>query len=76
MKVQIELRLKELKSEFQSGRNMLAELDAKQADIRNTLVRISGAIQVLEELLDNEKTMVQTPDNDNEGTKLQKVATG
>lgn len=30
---------------------MLAELEAKQANMRNTLLRISGAIQVLEELI-------------------------
>ena len=51
MKEQIEQRLKELKGEFESGQKMLADLDAQQANLRNTLFRISGAIQVLEELL-------------------------
>jgi ABC-type transporter Mla subunit MlaD len=37
--------------EYDSGQKMLAELEAKQANLRDTLLRISGAIQVLEELL-------------------------
>ena len=52
MKDQLEQRLNELKSEFEAGQQMLAELEAKQANLRETLLRISGAIQVLEEMLD------------------------
>jgi uncharacterized coiled-coil protein SlyX len=51
MKEQLEQRLKELKAEFESGHKALAELENRQADLRNTLLRISGAIQVLEEEL-------------------------
>ena len=51
MKEQIEKRLNDLKSEFESGQKMMAELEAKQANLSNTLLRISGAIQVLEEEL-------------------------
>jgi predicted nucleic acid-binding Zn-ribbon protein len=51
MKVQLEKRLNELRSEFESGQKTLAELEAKQTNLRNTLFRISGAIQVLEEEL-------------------------
>jgi hypothetical protein len=47
----LEGRLGELKAEFQSGQKMLADLEAKAANLRETLLRISGAIQVLEELL-------------------------
>jgi predicted nuclease with TOPRIM domain len=54
MKEQMEQRLKQLKSEFESGQQMLAEMEAKQANLRNTLLRISGAIQVLEEELAKE----------------------
>ncbi len=51
MKQQIEQRLNTLKSELTSGQKMLADLEAKQTNLRDTLLRISGAIQVLEELL-------------------------
>jgi hypothetical protein len=51
MKAQLEQRLRDLKAEFESGQKMLAELEAKQANLRDTLLRISGAIQVLEEEL-------------------------
>ena len=51
MKEQLETRLNELKTEFQAGQKMLAELQAKQADLQQTLLRISGAMQVLEEVL-------------------------
>lgn len=53
MKQQIKRRLQELRSEYESGQKVLAELEAKQASVRNTLLRISGAIQVLEEELAN-----------------------
>lgn len=54
MKHQLEQRLKELKAEFESGQKALADLEIKQANLRNTLLRISGAIQVLEEELAKE----------------------
>ena len=51
MKKQLEQRLKELKKEFEAGQKMLAELDAKRANLQESMLRISGAIQVLEEEL-------------------------
>ena len=51
MREQVERRVSELKTELQKGQQVLAELDARQAELRQTLLRISGAIQVLEELL-------------------------
>lgn len=53
MKQKLQKRLQSLKSEFESGQKMLADLEAKQANLRETLLRISGAIQVLEEELNN-----------------------
>ena len=49
-------RLTELQQEYASGQQMMAELDKKQKDLERTLLRISGAIQVLEELLGGEET--------------------
>ena len=51
MKAQLEQRLNELKQEFEAGQKMLADLQTKQADLQQTLLRISGAIQVLTEEL-------------------------
>jgi len=51
MKDQLVQRLTVLKAEFDAGQRMLAELESKQAELRNTLIRISGAVQVLEEEL-------------------------
>ncbi len=54
-------RIAELKSEFTAGQNMLGDLESKKAELTNTLLRISGAIQVLEEML----TMYPKEDADN-----------
>ncbi len=47
-------RLERLKNEYASGQTVLAELEAKQSQVKQTLLRISGAIQVLEELMGEE----------------------
>ncbi len=52
MKEQLEQRLEKLKSEYQSGQKMSADLEGRLAELQKTLMRISGAIQVLEELLE------------------------
>jgi predicted nuclease with TOPRIM domain len=51
MRTQLTNRLQQLKVEYESGAKMLADLEQKQAQLRETMLRISGAIQVLEELL-------------------------
>lgn len=43
-------KLKALEEEYRKGRQMLADLDERRVEIRDTLLRISGAIQVLKEL--------------------------
>jgi predicted nuclease with TOPRIM domain len=54
MQEQLEKRLAELKKEFETGQARLRELETEQAYIRETMLRISGAIQVLEEALGQE----------------------
>jgi len=54
MKQKLEQRLKALKAEFASGQKMLAEVEARQVNLHTTLLRISGAIQVIEEELAKE----------------------
>lgn len=51
MREELERRVSELKAEQQKGQQMLAELEGREAELRQTLLRISGAIQVLDELL-------------------------
>lgn len=54
MREKLEKRLQQLKAEFASGQKVLVDLETKQANIRETLLRIQGAIQVLEEELSQE----------------------
>ncbi len=51
MKAQLEARLAEIKAEFEKGQKRLQELEAEAASLRDTLLRISGAMQVLQEEL-------------------------
>ena len=48
---QVQARLAELKQEYVSGQGQLRELAQQEAALRETMLRISGAIQVLEELV-------------------------
>ncbi|MDR4467767.1 MAG: hypothetical protein MRJ68_05625 [Nitrospira sp.] len=51
MREQLQRRLEELKKEFNAGRARVTELEQQQTTLHQTLFRISGAIQVLEEEL-------------------------
>lgn len=51
MSEQMRERLAELEKDFNLGQSRLRELEMQEAALRETLLRISGAIQVLKELL-------------------------
>lgn len=58
MKAELEQRLEELKAEYESGQkilkdieNALKELETRKKDLEETLLRISGAVEVLDEVL-------------------------
>jgi predicted nuclease with TOPRIM domain len=51
MQEQLQKRLEQLKEEFEAGQTRLRELETEQSFIRETMLRISGAVQVLEEAL-------------------------
>jgi hypothetical protein len=43
-------RLASLQEEYGKGERLLAEIDERRREVRDTLLRISGAIQVLREV--------------------------
>ena len=51
MREQVESRIESLRAEYRAGHEMLADLEERRAGLQVTLARISGAIQVLEELI-------------------------
>jgi hypothetical protein len=53
-------RLEELRAEYEKGKKTLEELESQAASVRATLLRIAGAIQVLQEELE--------PDTDKAGS--------
>jgi chromosome segregation ATPase len=65
MKEQLEERLKELRTEFESGQKMLEELETKRENLRQTMLRISGAIQVIEEELARFESLNGSPPEQN-----------
>jgi hypothetical protein len=51
MREKLEQRRQELQAEFEKGEQTLKDLEAQATTVRQTLLRISGAIQVLQEVL-------------------------
>ena len=62
MREQIKNRIESLRAEYRTGQEMLAELEGREVGLKLTLTRISGAIQVLEELLQENDSAAVTPE--------------
>jgi predicted nuclease with TOPRIM domain len=53
MQEQIQARLEELKKELETGQAELQKVEMQRTYLHETVLRIGGAVQVLEELLTN-----------------------
>jgi len=51
MREEIQARLEELKKELETGQAQLQQVDMQRTYLHETVLRISGGVQVLEELL-------------------------
>lgn len=49
--MEIQQRLETLRTEFEKGQNQLRELTNQQNHLQETMLRIQGAMQVLDEML-------------------------
>jgi hypothetical protein len=54
-------RLQQLQSELEKGRQRMQVLERERLEVRDTMLRISGAIRVLEELLQQEDSSQHNP---------------
>ena len=54
MKERIERRLQQLRAEYRKGEERLVELEHESSSVNSSMLRISGAIQILEELLEQD----------------------
>jgi predicted nuclease with TOPRIM domain len=59
MRGQIQARLEELKNELEAGQAELQKVEMQRTYLRETVLRIGGAVQVLEELLAKEQSVEQ-----------------
>mgnify|MGYP000954828326 FL=1 len=50
MKQRIEARRAQLQAEYDRGQAMLQQMDRERAQLEQTLLRIAGALQILNEL--------------------------
>ena len=65
MHQQIQSRIEALRKEMEVGQARMQELERQVGQLRDTMLRISGAIQVLEELQAEAAQAATTSDNGN-----------
>jgi predicted nuclease with TOPRIM domain len=81
MRGQIQARLEELKKELEAGQAELQKVEMQRTYLHETVLRIGGAVQVLEELLTdgspaNKPDEAVGPGEDQPGISPKKEATG
>ncbi len=76
MQEQIQARLEALKKELEKGQSELQKVEAQRTYMHETVLRISGAVQALEELLEEGQPAAARADGTTEGltndTRLRK----
>ena len=68
MRDQVQARIETLRKELEVGQHRMHDLEMQRGQLRETMLRISGAIQVLEELK-AEATSVSGTQDDNPGKR-------
>lgn len=61
LRAQLEERLAALRQELAAGRRLLEDLEAQRTEVLDRMLRISGAVQVLEEELAAAPDVEQLP---------------
>ena len=61
MELRVRQRLEELRAEYEKGQRTLRDLETDASNLRATLLRISGAMQALQETLGEDAAGVTTP---------------
>jgi hypothetical protein len=67
MRGQMETRFAELEQELEKGRAEFDKFELQRKHLRETMLRISSVIRVLEELLGGKPGKAQGRDNDQDG---------
>lgn len=65
MQDQVQVRIEALRKELEVGQQRMQDLERQLTQVRDTMLRISGAIQVLEEIQAQAAAADATPDKSN-----------